>query len=267
MVTMAIAGRLSPTRVRAVLERNVKASRVGPSYWLLLVSGIVEPLLYLLAIGVGVGRLIGRPVSYHGGLVAYQDFVAPALLAFAALGGAFTEAIYGFFAKLKFAGVCDNAFAAGVSPTEIVLGELVFATVRGAVYSLLFLAVMVALKVTTVGWALAAFPAAVLVGLTFSALGLMVAGLLRGWQDLELVTAGQLAMFLFSGTFFPIATYPVALQAVVQLTPLYHAIELVRGLTAGSPGLPLLGHAAYLVAVVPVCGYVAVRLVSRTLSR
>ncbi|MEH1166496.1 ABC transporter permease [Micromonospora sp. CPCC 205539] len=267
MVTMAIAHRLSARRAAAVLERNGKATRVGPSYWLLLVSGILEPLLYLLSIGVGVGQLIGGAVQYGDLAISYQSFVAPAMLAFCAFSGAFGESIFGFFSKLKFAGVVENQFAAGVRATEIVAGELVAATLRGAVYSLLFLGVTVAFGLVTLGAAVPTLAATVLIGAAFSALGLAISATLRGWQDFELVTTGQLALFLFSGTFAPIATYPPALQVIIEATPLYHAVELVRALSLGAAGQGTLVHAAYLAVMIPVCGYLAVRQVDRALRR
>jgi ABC-type polysaccharide/polyol phosphate export permease len=267
MVTLALAHQFSTRRVGAVLERNAKATRVGPSYWVLLLSGIVEPLLYLLSIGVGVGTLIHRQVYFHGHPVSFAAFVAPGMLAFSALGGAFTESIFNFLGKLRYAGVLGNAFTAAVRPVELALGEVVTATVSSAVFSTLFLVVMLALGLTTVPWALLAFIATVLIGVSFSAIGLAVGSLLRGWQDIDLVITGQVALFLLSGTFSPVANYPLAAQVVVQATPLYHAVELVRALTVGVPHPGLIWHIAYLVAVVPVCLYVAVRRMEGALRR
>ena len=265
MVAIALVDRLSGRRIVALLERAAKAGRMGPSYWLLLVSGIVEPLLYLLSIGVGVGSLIIRPVSYHGLAVDYPQYVAPAMLAFSALGGAFSEAVYGFFGRLRFAGVFENAFAAGVSPADIVVGELISATIRSSLYSALFLIVMVAMGLTGPGPALAAWPAAALVGAAFSALGLLAGALLRSWQDIEFVVVGQLAMFLFSGTFSPVGDYPAGVRVVVEATPLYHGIELVRAISLGDVRPGLWWHAVYLIALVPVCAWLANRLVAKAL--
>ncbi|MEO3930179.1 ABC transporter permease [Micromonosporaceae bacterium B7E4] len=248
-----------------MVERNVKAMRVGPSYWVLLFSGIVEPLLYLLSIGVGVGALIDRPIVYQGEAIRYTEFVGPGMLAFSAMSGAVSEAVYTFFGKLRFARVFDLSFAATVRPIEIVTAELVWAVVRAAFYSALFLLVMVALGLTSVGWALATLPATLLVGLAFSAIGMAVAALLRGWQDLELITTAQVTLFLFSGTFSPVDQYPVAVQVLVELTPLYHAVELVRALTLGMPHPGLLLHAGYLLAIVPIGLYFAARRTDRVL--
>ncbi|MDW5329514.1 ABC transporter permease [Plantactinospora sp. KLBMP9567] len=266
MVTLMIPTRMAfPRRVGAVVERNVKAMRVGPSYWVLLFSGIVEPLLYLLSIGVGVGALIERPMSYRGEAIRYAEFVGPGMLAFSAMSGALSEAIFTFFGKMKYARVFDLTFAATVRPSEIATAELVWAAVRAAFYSALFLGVMVALDLTTIGWALAALPATVLVGLSFSAMGLAVAALLRGWQDLELVTTAQVTLFLFSGTFSPVDQYPLVVQGLVELTPLYHAVELVRAMTLGAPHPGLLIHVGYLLAMVPLGLYFATRRIDRVL--
>ncbi|MFC6085624.1 ABC transporter permease [Sphaerisporangium aureirubrum] len=248
MVTTMIAARVSPARVGAVINRNVGVMRSGPAYWLVILSGFCEPLLYLLSIGVGVGALVGN-LDVGGRTLSYAAFVAPAMLAVAAMSGALAETTINFFFKMKYQKTFEAVLATPVRPLEVALGELGWAMIRGSVYTAAFLVVMVAFGLTSPLWALAAFPATMLVGLAFGALGMAVSTLLRGWQDFDLMNTGQFALFLFSGTFAPVGDYPAAAQVVVWLTPLYHSVELVRGLCVGAPGWPLLGHAAYLLAL------------------
>ncbi|MFJ2032992.1 ABC transporter permease [Streptosporangium sp. NPDC087985] len=267
MVSAMVAARISPSRVGAVVNRNVGALRSGPSYWLVLVSGFFEPVLYLLSIGVGVGALVGELTLPGGRVVDYAVFVAPAMLAVSAMSGALAETTFNFFFKMKYAKTFDAILATPVRPLEIALGELVWAMVRSCVYTGAFLVVMVALGLTSVGWALAAFPATLLVGLAFGGVGMAISTLMRGWQDFDLLTTGQFALFLFSGTFSPVQDYPLVMEIVVGVTPLYHAVELVRGLAIGELGWGLLGHAGYLV-VMTVAGLVfAARRIQRTLCR
>jgi len=181
--------------------------------------------------------------------------VAPAMLAASAMNGAFTESTYNFYGKLTFMRLYDSVLASPVEPFEIALGELAWALVRGALYSVAFLSIMVGMGLTPVGWALAAFPATVLVGLAFGALGMSVATYVRGWQDFDYVSVVQFALFLFSGTFAPVDSYPLAMRVLVELTPLYHAVELLRSLTTGALSWRLLGHCGYL-AVFAVAGLV-----------
>ncbi|MEV4457884.1 ABC transporter permease [Microbispora sp. NPDC049633] len=264
MVTALVASRVSPGRVGAVIGRNVGALRSGPSYWIILVSGFFEPLLYLLSIGVGVGALIGD-LTVDGRTMSYAAFVAPAMLAVSAMSGALAETTFNFFFKLKYMKTFEAVLATPVRPIEIAVGELIWAIVRGSLYTGIFLAVMVAMGLTEPGWALAAFPATVLVGLAFGGLGMAVSTLMRGWQDFDLMGTGQFALFLFSGTFSPVRDYPDPVEVLVQVTPLYHAVELVRGLCMGALGWGLLWHVAYLLALAVAGVWFASRRLTRVL--
>ncbi|WP_084959675.1 ABC transporter permease [Thermoactinospora rubra] len=271
MVTTAVASwvvrRVSPGRVLAVTGRNVAALRSGPSYWLVLVSGFFEPLLYLLSIGVGVGALVGRIPLGDGQVVTYAVFVAPAMLAASAMNGALAETTFNFFFKLRYARTFEAILATPVRPFEVALGELSWAMVRSAFYTAVFLGVMVAFGLAGPWWALAAFPATLLVGLAFGAVGMAASTLMRGWQDFDVMTAAQFSLFLFSGTFAPVQDYPPVLEAVVVATPLYHAVELVRGLTLGQVEWALAGHAAYLLVMVAAGLWFAARRVERVLCK
>ncbi|GIH71914.1 ABC transporter permease [Sphaerimonospora thailandensis] len=257
-------GRVSPGRVGAVINRNVGALRSGPSYWVVLLSGFFEPVLYLLSIGVGVGALVGD-ITVGGRSMSYAAFVAPAMLAVSAMTGVLAETTFNFFHKFKYAKTFEAVLATPVRPIELAVGELVWAVVRGAVYTAAFLVVMVAMGLTTPGGALAAFPASVLVGLAFGAVGMAISTLMRGWQDFDLMSVGQFALFLFSGTFSPVQDYPLVMEVLIQVTPLYHAVELVRGLCLGVVGLGSLGHAAYLAAMVVGGLWLASRRLTRML--
>ncbi|GII32820.1 ABC transporter permease [Planotetraspora mira] len=247
MMTTLVAARISvsPGRVGAVINRNVGALRSGPSYWVVLISGFFEPLLYLLSIGVGVGALVGD-LTLDGQTMSYAAFVAPAMLAVSAMSGALAETTFNFFFKLKYMKTFEAVLATPVRPFEIAVGELVWAVIRGSLYTAIFLGFMVAMGLTTVAGALAAFPATVLIGLAFGAVGMWVSTLMRGWQDFDLMGTGQFALFLFSGTFSPVQNYPVGVEILIQLTPLYHAVELVRALCTGIVGPGILVNIAYL---------------------
>jgi lipooligosaccharide transport system permease protein len=271
MLTTLLAARLrhgdviSPDRIASVIQRNVGALRSGPPYYLMVVSGFFEPLLYLLSIGVGVGALIGDLTLPDGRTLSYERFVAPAMLAVSAMSGALAETTFTFFFKLKYLKTFEAVLATPVRPLEVAAGELIWAVLRCSLYTGAFLAVMVALDLTTAGRALAAFPATLLVGIAFGAAGMAVSTLLRGWQDFDLLTTGQFALFLFSGTFSPIQDYPPLIRLLIDLTPLYHAVELVRGLTIGHPSWDLFGHGAYLTAMTGVALLVAGRRLSKAL--
>jgi lipooligosaccharide transport system permease protein len=136
---------------------------------------------------------------------------------------------------------------------------------RGAFYAVGFLVVMAVMGLVKSPWGVLALPAAVLVGFAFAAVGMACSTFMRSWQDLDLVTLATLPLFLFSATFFPLAIYPTWLQVVARFSPLYHGIELIRGLTLGILDITMIGHAAVLVAMGTIGLAVAGRRISKLL--
>lgn len=234
-------------RAARVTERNVAALR--SAYWIVMISGFLEPVLYLFSIGVGVGALIGDLTLPGGRVVSYAEFVAPAMLASSAMAGALSETTFNFFGKMKFMRLYDGILATPVRPIEIALGELAWAMVRGVVYSGAFLVIMVLMHLTSAVRALTMFPATVLVGFAFGALGMATSTIIRSWQDFDLIASGQFALFLFSGTFVPPTAYPVVVRWLVELSPLYRSVDLVRGLSTGLVGRTQLIDVLYLLAL------------------
>jgi lipooligosaccharide transport system permease protein len=241
------------------VQRNLLVARRS---WLIYVSGFVEPLFYLLSIGVGIGGLVGQVVTNSGTAVGYTQFVAPGLMASAAMNGAVYDAVFNIFFKLRYAKLYDAVLATPLSAPDAAVGETMFALLRGAAYSAAFLLAMALLGLTPSWWALLTLPATVLIGFAFAAVGLAATTFLRGWQDFEFVQLALLPLFLFSTTFYPLSTYPGPLRTLVSCTPLYHGIELVRGVTTGDVGWGMLGHAAYLA----VLGLVGLSIGARRLS-
>jgi lipooligosaccharide transport system permease protein len=249
-------------RARAVVERSALVNRRN---WLLVVSGVVEPLFYLFALGIGFGGIIGNLTAPDGHPVSYAAYVAPGLLAASAMNGAVHDATFNVFMKLKYAKVYDGMLATPLGPMDVALGEISWSLLRGGIYAAGFLAVMAALGLITSPWALLALPAALLVAFGFASVGMAAATLLRSWQDFDLILLVVMPMFLFSTTFFPITVYPAAIRVGVECLPLYHGIELMRQLTSGAVGWSALGHVAYFAAMVAVGGWLATRRLGKLL--
>jgi lipooligosaccharide transport system permease protein len=159
------------------------------------------------------------------------------------------DSTYSFFFKLKHAKLYDAMLATPLGPVDIALGEIGWALIRGGMYATGFLAVMLALGLISSPWALLALPAALLVAFAFASIGIAATSFMRSWQDFDLVQLAVLPMFLFSATFFPLSVYPPALQWLVEVFPLYHAVALMRGLTTGVVGWSMLGNLAYFVVM------------------
>jgi len=230
-------------RAGRLVERNALANRRA---WLIFVSGLFEPVFYLFALGVGVAGLVGEVAGPTGEPVPYGVFVAPALLAVSAMNGGTYESTFNVFAKLKWSRVYDAVLATPLSPRDVAVGELTWALLRGAVYAVGFLVVAWVAGLVVSPWALLALPAAMLIGFTFAGLGLAATSFMRSWQDFDLVQLVLLPLLLFSATFYPAEVYPSAVRWVIVISPLYHGVEVVRGVMLGVFSWSMLTHVVVL---------------------
>jgi len=233
-------------RAHALVERSLLVNRRA---WLVILSGFFEPLFFLFALGVGFGKLVGQVAGPDGHPISYLAFVAPALLAASAMNGAVYDSTFNIFFKFKYAKLYDAMLATPLGPVDIAIGEISWALLRGGIYAGGFLVVMLAGGLLTSPWALLALPVALLEAFAFAAVGMAATSYMRSWQDFDLVQLALVPMFLFSTTFFPLSVYPRPLQVLVECFPLYHAIEMLRGLTTGLVGWSMLGHAGYFVVL------------------
>jgi lipooligosaccharide transport system permease protein len=231
---------------RMLVERNITSFRHG---WIALATGFAEPVFYLFSLGIGLGSLVRTVTTDSGLTVTYAQFVAPALLAASAMNGAVFDSTFNVFFKLRYARLYDSVLATPMGPRDIAVGEVSWALIRGGLYAAMFLVVAALAGTVRSWWALVALPAAVFIGFAFAAVGMFATTFMRSWVDFDYITLAVQPMFLFSATFFPLATYPPSLQWVVQATPLYHGVALERALMLGDVGPGVLWHVAYLVAL------------------
>jgi lipooligosaccharide transport system permease protein len=250
----ALAFALGRTRGHLLFERNLMVYRRA---WMTIFSGFFEPLFYLFSMGIGLGKFVG---SVEG--VSYSSYIAPALLASAAMNGAIYDATTNVFWKLRYGRVYESVLATPLGPVDVAVGETAWAQFRGALYASGFVIVAASLGLLHSWWAVLALPAAAVVGFGFAGIGIAASTFLRSWQDFELVQIVLLPMFLFSATFFPISVYPPALQWVVRISPLYHGITLIRGFTLGHVGPTNVIDAAYLL----VLGIVGIKIARRRMA-
>ena len=231
--------------IRSVWRRGLEATKTTNA--LVVISGFFEPVFYLLSLGVGFGVLVGEVQTSTGQEVSYATYIAPALLAVAAMNGAIYDSTWNVFFKLNFQRLYEGMLQTSLGPLDVAVGEITLALMRGALYASGFLIVMQLLGLVLSPWALLALPAVVLIALTFAAIGMSITSFLTTFQQMSWVNFALLPLFLFSGTFFPLDVYPPPAQWIVQVLPLWHGVELLRGLTTGSIDIALLGHVAYFV--------------------
>ena len=249
-LTPGFALGMGSRRSARLVERNIYVYR---HQWMMLLSGFFEPLFYLVGIGFGLGALVGTVPGPDGQPIPYQLFVAPFI----------AESTFNFFFKLNYSKTFAAILSTPLSPGDIALGELTWALIRGGLYAIGFMGVMLVLGLFVSPWVIFAVPGALLVGLAFAAVGMAATTFMRTWQDFDLIQLVILPMFLFSGTFYPIDAYPPALQVIVRLTPLYQGVDLLRSLTVGAISPVLLVHIAYL----SLMGIIGLAVASRRIDR
>jgi lipooligosaccharide transport system permease protein len=184
-------------------------------------------------------------------------------MASAAMNGAIYDSTFNLFYKLRYARTYDAVLATPVGSADVALGEVTWSLIRGTLYAIGFIVVMTALGLVQSPLAVLAVPAAMLIGFASAALGTAATTFIRKWQDFDLMQLFILPMFLFSGSFFPVSAYPAAFRTLVQLSPLYHGVDLIRALTTGTLGASMLVDAVYLAGL----GVLALLVTTRRLNR
>ncbi len=215
-------------------------------------SSVLNPVLYLGAMGLGLGKLVDQ----HGQLgrlggVSYLVFLAPGLLAAAAMETAMGESTYPVLGSVKWLKTYYAAAAAPLRPRDIFHGHLMFTTMRLIMNCAIFLVVMSAFGAVKSAWVLAALPVAVLTGLAFAA-PIEAFAITRDKDSsfAALFRFGMIPMFLFSGTFFSVSQLPAWIRPLAYVTPLWHGVALCRSLSLGTADLAgSLVHVGYLLAL------------------
>lgn len=235
----------------------------GFRYWLTnyrrtwrgsIYTSFLSPLLYLGAMGLGLGKLIDAHGTARLGGVSYLAFLAPGLLAAAAMQAGIEESTYPVLGSVKWRGTYYAAAASPLRPADIFHGHLLFTAMRLAMNSAIFLVVMAAFGAITSPWVLAALPVAVLTGIAFAAP--VEAWAITVTKDTSFALVfrfGMIPLFLFSGTFFPVTQLPAWIRPLAYATPLWHGVALCRSLSLGTATLGgTLVHVGYLAALAAV---------------
>ena len=257
-------------RLWKVWRRNLDAFM--KTYKVNFVPPLLEPILYLLAIGFGFGALVSSSSSSTTtalGGVHYIQFIAPALVSIAMMYGSFFECTYGSFVRMYYQKTFDGIIATPVSVEEVIAGELLWGATRSVINSTIVLAVVAAFGLISSPLAILVIFLAFLVGLMFSSLGICFTALAPNidffnYPGFLFITP----MFLLSGTFFPLTILPKPVQIVAQaILPLTHAVSLTRALILGRLDMSTLLSLAWILAVTFVFFIVSINLMKKRLIR
>lgn len=223
---------------------------------------LIEALLYLFAIGMGIGTYI----TDIGG-IPYMAFIAPAILAISVMQSAFFECTYGSYVRMYYQKSFDAMIATPLSIEDVIAGELLWGATRSVVYVAIMLPVLALFGVISLPLSLLALPLAFLGGLMFAGIAMCFTAITPSIDTLNYPAFLYITpMTLFSGTFFPLTILPVALQYfALAVLPLTHLVAVIRMLTMAAVTPVILLHLGWIIAVTAVCCILAINLMRRRL--
>ena len=244
----------------AVWRRNLALYR--RTWKLNLLPNFFEPLLYLVSVGVGVGAYI----SEMGG-TSYVAFLAPGLVAVAAMNGASFEVTYNAFVRMNFEKTYESMLTTPIQPEDVLAGEVLWAVTRALIYGGIFWLVVAALGLAPLPWSMLAIPLIPLTGLLFAAIGIAFSLRIPSIDLFSFYfTLFITPLFLFSDIFFPLEErLSGAWLWVAEALPLLHPVRLVRAAFRGEASWLLLWDLAYIALVSALLLWVAARVTRRRL--
>lgn len=252
-------------RMWRVWQRNWAVYR--QSWQVSFLPPLLEPLLYLVAFGVGLSGLVGS-VGYRGEQVAYTTFIAPALIAITVMNSAFFENTYSSFVRMYYQKTFDAMMATPLTVEEIIAGEILWGATKATIAAAIMLAVIGLFGLIRLPAGLLLIPLAFLGGLAFGAAGMVCTALVPTIDLFNLpVFLFVTPMFLFGGTFFPVENLPAWAQQVAALLPLTPLVDLSRAFAAGRIDASLLPGIAYLVVFTAIAVPLAIVRMRRRLIK
>ncbi len=246
-------------RSLSVWRRNALVWRklIGPS----LMVNFGEPLLILLGLGYGLGLFIGKMAGMD-----YLTFLASGIVASSAMNTATFEGLYSVYTRMVPQQTYDAMLATPMEVDDILAGEMLWCATKSLINGIAILSVAATLGAVA-GWhAILALPVVFIIGLCFAGPAMVISAVSPGYDFFSYYfTLAITPMFILCGVFYPVSALPEALQSLVQLLPLTHAVALVRPLVAGQPLSDVALHLAVLLAYAAIGYYVAVVLARRRL--
>ena len=223
---------------------------------------LVDALLYLFAIGMGLGTYIKEVDG-----VPYINFIAPAILAISVMNSAFFECTYGSYVRMYYQKSFDAMIATPLSIEDVIAGELLWGATRSVIYVAIMLPVLVAFGVISLPLSLLALPLAFLGGLMFAGIAMCFTAITPGIDSLNYPMFLFITpMMLFSGTFFPLSLLPVALQYIaLALLPLTHIVAIMRMVTLPALSWTILLHFAWIAGVTIIFCVISINLMKKRL--
>jgi lipooligosaccharide transport system permease protein len=251
--------RLEPAALVGVMSRDVT---LFGRYWKATTfSSVVQPTIYLLAFGLGIGALVSK-VNH----VDYVEYVGTGVVATAVLFSSAFPGMFNTFVRWKFQRTYDAMLAAPVDVEELITAEVLWISLRAGVYGVAPILVAMAFGLQP-SWGMLLVPAiGFLTGFGFASFGVAIAAVAQTIDNFNYVTSAVLTpLFLVAGTFFPVSTLPAGVRTVAQFNPLFHCVQLVRDAVFDQLALVDLYHAGFLLVFALVMWRLAISQLGRRL--
>lgn len=234
------------------------------TYKVNFIPPLLEPILYLLGLGLGLGGFVQLP-----GNLRYDVFIAPALVAVSMMYAAFFECTYASFVRMYYQKTFDAIIATPISVEEVIAGEMLWGATKSLINSSIVLAVILAFGLVQASFFLLIIPLSFLVGLFFSAIGMCCTAITPNIDSFNYPAFLFITpMFILSGTFFPITSLPIPVQTVANIFfPLTHAVTLTRALTVGNLSATLLLNLAWFLVTTPFFFVLAINMMKKRLIK
>jgi lipooligosaccharide transport system permease protein len=240
-----------------ILDRHLRGFR--RTWQHSLTFNVIEPLLYLGALGFGLGAFVEQIEG-----MSYIQFIAPGMVALSAMYSATFECTFGTFIRLHYQKTFHAMLAAPVTVTDVILGEILFGAVKSVLFGTVVLGVVAAVGQIASWWALAIPLLLVVHGAVFAVMAMSYTSVTTKIDYLNYyITLVILPFFLFGGLYFPVSALPAWIQTINWLNPLYHSVEVCRALALGQISSGLWLH----VAVLAVLGAIMLPLPLRIMEK
>ena len=208
---------------------------------------LLEPILYVLAFGLGLGQLV-HEVHYQGRVLGYLEFMAPGIIAVAVMFWAFFETSFSSYVRMYYQKTYDAIVATPLLVEDVLLGELLWATTKSVIAATIMLGVLTVMGLVSWPTGLFVLPIALVGGLLFAGLGMLMTSMVKTISQFNVpIFVIIMPMFTFGGTFFPVEILPKWALAVALALPLTHLAILTRAAVLGWANAPLLGSAIYVI--------------------
>ena len=228
-----------------------------------MLGNLADPLLMLFGLGYGLGAMVGEVQGS-----SYFAFLAAGFVASSTMYAATFESLFSAFSRMHVQRTWEGIVNAPMTLDDVLAGECAWAATKALAAGFCMLLIVAAFGYAAPGYALAALPVIVLIGLAFAALGLAVNALANGYDFFSYyMTLVLTPMMMLSGVFFPIEQMPYAVQVGAKTLPLYHGVAVVRPLLAGEIAPAIALHLGVLVAYAVLGFYLATVLTRRRLLK